>query len=75
LIELLLPEVVIAPGLMATNGILYAYGIKTYSVLRRAVEIEEGIRLDEKTRLFPVYHCGNKGVDQKRTYTRNQYIV
>ncbi len=60
------PEVVIALGLMATNGILHAYNLKTYSVLRKAVEIEEGIRLGEKTRLFPVYHCGNRGVNQNR---------
>jgi uracil-DNA glycosylase len=69
------PEAVIALGLMATNSILHAYDMKTYSVLRRAIEIEEGIRLCERTRLFPVYHCGNKGVDQKRTNTRSRYIV
>jgi uracil-DNA glycosylase len=59
-------EVVIALGLMATNGILHAYNLNTYSVLRKAVEIEEGIRLGEKTRLFPMYHCGNRGVNQNR---------
>ena len=74
-IELVQPEVVIALGLMATNGILHAYNMKTYSVLRKAIEIEEGIRLCENIRRFPVYHCGNKGVDQKRTNTRIQYIV
>ncbi len=51
---------------MATNGILHAYNLKTYSLLRMAVELEEGIRLCEKTRLFPVYHCGNRGMNQNR---------
>ncbi len=55
-----------ALGIMPTNGILHAYNLKTYSILRKAVELEEGIRLCEKTRLFPVYHCGNRGVNQNR---------
>ena len=38
---------------MSINGILHAYNMKTYGLLRKAVEIEEGIRLCEKTRLFP----------------------
>jgi uracil-DNA glycosylase len=66
LIELVQPEVAIALGKMATNGILQAYGLKTYDVLRKAVECEDGIRLSEKTRLFPVYHCGNRSVNHNR---------
>lgn len=66
LIELVQPEAVIALGRMATNGILHAYGMNTYNVLRKAVEIHDGIMLSEMTRLFPVYHCGNRGVNQNR---------
>ena len=66
LIELVQPEAVIALGLMATNGILHSYGKKLYSVLRKAVECPDGIQLSEKIRLFPEYHCGNKGVHFNR---------
>lgn len=59
LIELMQPEAVIALTQMATNGILHACGIKTYRILRNAIDLEEGLRLSEKTRLFPLYHCRN----------------
>jgi hypothetical protein len=32
LIEIVQPELVIAPGLMAAIGILHAYGLETYGV-------------------------------------------
>lgn len=66
LIELVQPQVVIALGEKATNGMLHAYSKKTFSGFLDAVEIEDGIRLSEKTRLFPVYHCGRRGVNCNR---------
>ncbi len=66
LIELVQHEAIIAPGLMPTNGIMHAYNLKAYGIHRNAVEIEEGIRLGKNTRLFPVYHCGNRGVNRNR---------
>jgi len=66
LVEIIKPKVIIALGINATNGILYACGLKQISGLKQAVENKAGIRINENTLIFPVFHCGSYGVNINR---------
>ena len=66
-IELVSPRVVVALGQRAYEAILGAYGLKTQQ-FRDAVESEDGFDLPNGSRVFPVYHCGNRILNTHRKF-------
>ncbi len=68
LIELVEPKVVIALGEKAYRAIMDAYykPIPKYKKYSEVVEIEDGIWLNGKNRLFPVYHPSRRIINTYR---------
>ncbi|HVN66139.1 MAG TPA: hypothetical protein VMT31_05960 [Methanomicrobiales archaeon] len=57
---------IIALGTAAYDQIVKLYHLDEIP-FKNAVEIEKGIGLGERIRLFPVYHCGAYGWNINRT--------
>jgi DNA polymerase len=67
LIEIVQPKAVVTLGEKAMIAILSEYNIKTrFKSFKQAVEFVPGIKLNDETTLFPVYHCGARGVNINR---------
>ena len=67
LVGIVQPKVVVALGLDVTKTILGAYNLKHRKSWAMSRLMEEGpYWLNKDMRLFPVYHCGAKGVNMNR---------
>lgn len=68
LIKIIKPKAVIALGELPSKKIAASFNKPFPSNWKEAVEDECGIELDSKNqiRLFPVYHCGARGVNVNR---------
>lgn len=66
LIDIISPKVVLGIGKHATEGVLSSYGRKAagdyYSIVK---DNQNGIRLDGRTRFFPVFHTSDLGAGQR----------
>ncbi len=66
LIDIISPKVVLGIGKHATEGVLSSYGKKVtgdyYSVVKNG---QNGIKLEGRTRLFPVFHTSDLATDQR----------
>ena len=62
LIGIINPKVVITLGKIPYDAVMTAYYLKAEKNLIDAVESQKSIYLGDTTRLFPVYHCGGKGL-------------
>ncbi len=73
LIEIVMPKVLVALGEWPYKTILQAYGIRyvrpnSYRVIVEQVGQAGGKELPGGVLLFPVYHCGSRGVNQNRKW-------
>jgi uracil-DNA glycosylase len=66
-IDLIGPKVVVALGQRAYEASLGAYDIKRGN-FRSAVESESGLLLPNGSRVFAVYHCGNRILNTHRKF-------
>ena len=70
-IEIVAPRVAIALGQKACGAALSAFGLCP-APLREAVEDEAGTALPNGTRLFAVYHCGQRTLNTHRHLAQQQ---
>ncbi|MGC4379398.1 uracil-DNA glycosylase family protein [Fictibacillus sp. Mic-4] len=60
LIQVVEPEIIILLGARTYQAFLKSYGMKP-TPFKQAVESKEPIIIEEKIKVFPVYHCGRLG--------------
>ena len=60
LIHLIEPKVVITLGKIAYESMVRSYDLRLLP-LNEAIQSPEGFPVDTSSRLFPVYHCGERG--------------